>query len=209
MKVIISTAGVSLIRNNIQNNGEKQISNLFGRPVSEWEEHRAYLDTITEELVRISRSDDFAPIRFSAETNSLSRMEVETGDRLVFFTSDTLDGVLCGKVLTEISKHLWGAEAEYRVVKGLQVKDAKLFRKVAVGHLVDMVMSVLDRYPLSGYKVILNPTGGYKAVVPYLTLLGLIEGVPVKYIYEQSNTLIELPAAPLSFNPEKLRELGP
>ena len=48
MKVIISTAGVSLIRNNIQNNGEKQISNLFGRPVSEWEEHRAYLDTITE-----------------------------------------------------------------------------------------------------------------------------------------------------------------
>jgi len=127
----------------------------------------------------------------------------------VFFTSDTLDGVLCGKVLTEISKHLWGAEAEYRVVKGLQVKDAKLFRKVAVGHLVDMVMSVLDRYPLSGYKVILNPTGGYKAVVPYLTLLGLIEGVPVKYIYEQSNTLIELPAAPLSFNPEKLRELGP
>lgn len=51
MKVIISTAGVSLIRNNIQNNGEKQISNLFGRPVSEWEEHRAYLVPLQATLI--------------------------------------------------------------------------------------------------------------------------------------------------------------
>ena len=206
MKVIISTVGVSLIRNNLSSD---KFSDLFGRPVSEWEEHQARLDTIGKELITISRSSDFDPIRFSAETNSLSRIEVNKRDILVFLTSDTLDGVLCGKVLTEIGKRLWGAKAEYRVVKGLQVKDAELFRKVAVDHLVDTVMSVLDRYPVSSYKVILNPTGGYKAVVPYLTLLGLIEGIPVKYIYEQSNTLIELPAAPLSFNLEKLRELGP
>ncbi|MBF0453130.1 MAG: hypothetical protein HQK75_20685 [Candidatus Magnetomorum sp.] len=42
------------------------------------------------------------------------------------------------------------------------------------------------------------PTGGYKALIPYLTIAGIIYKKPVYYIYEDSEVLLELPPPPLS-----------
>jgi len=49
-------------------------------------------------------------------------------------------------------------------------------------------------------NVVLNPTGGFKALVPYMVLIGMIKEVPCRYIFEQSTTLLELPPLPVEFS---------
>ncbi|MEW6386134.1 MAG: hypothetical protein AB1491_01265 [Thermodesulfobacteriota bacterium] len=51
-------------------------------------------------------------------------------------------------------------------------------------------------------EIYLNITGGYKAMAPYLTLMGMALGrhVQVFYQYEDSQEIIELPTYPLAFD---------
>jgi hypothetical protein len=46
----------------------------------------------------------------------------------------------------------------------------------------------------------LNPTGGFKALVPYTVLLGMLKGIKCDYIFEQSTVLLELPPLPVEFS---------
>jgi hypothetical protein len=58
-------------------------------------------------------------------------------------------------------------------------------------------------------EIILNPTGGYKATVPYLTLMGSLYHMPVIYISEESDELITLPPLPISYDGKVLRQARP
>jgi CRISPR/Cas system-associated protein Csm6 len=54
-------------------------------------------------------------------------------------------------------------------------------------------------------NTILNITGGYKAIIPIMTLIGQIKNVPLKYIYEESNLndkteLVEVGKLPINFD---------
>ena len=53
-------------------------------------------------------------------------------------------------------------------------------------------------------RIELNATGGFKGMVPYLTLYGMFYDLPVSYIFEQSETLIQLPRIPLAFDWRRL-----
>jgi hypothetical protein len=53
---------------------------------------------------------------------------------------------------------------------------------------------------LYGRNVILNATAGFKSLVPYTTLVGLLFKVPVEYIFEMSSELITLPPLPVDFD---------
>lgn len=207
MQVIISTVGTSLITNNIED--REKIKQIMGKPLEEKNQYEDLLKSLEDELLRKINNSHFDSIRFSAETNSLTKMGVSEGDCLYFLTSDTIDGYLCGKVLKTLSEKKWKATSEFYVVNGLQVLNALTFRKHGLDSLVEQITKILSIYPPSAFKVTLNPTGGFKAVVPYVTLLGLIEGVPVKYIYERSNQLITLPSAPLKLDLARLTPLEP
>jgi len=52
--------------------------------------------------------------------------------------------------------------------------------------------------------VILNVTGGFKSVVPYVTLYGLLHQLPVVYLFERSKALLRLPPVPVNFDYERL-----
>ena len=58
------------------------------------------------------------------------------------------------------------------------------------------------RFSVSGEEsnVVLNPTGGFKTLVPYTVLIGMWKNVPCRYIFEQSTTLLELPPLPVEFS---------
>ncbi|MDY6991414.1 MAG: hypothetical protein SVR94_02245, partial [Pseudomonadota bacterium] len=49
-------------------------------------------------------------------------------------------------------------------------------------------------------NAVINITGGYKAMIPYLTILGQVNKVPVRYIFEDTDTLIEIPLLPLTID---------
>ena len=49
-------------------------------------------------------------------------------------------------------------------------------------------------------KSSLNPTGGFKGVVPFITVLGMLFQIKTVYVFEFSKTLIKLPPLPVSFD---------
>jgi putative CRISPR-associated protein (TIGR02619 family) len=134
----------------------------------------------------------------SAELHSLFRLGLSAQDRVIFYHSETPEGASCAGALGDyLDDKLPGIAVEWREIKGLQVNDAKRFRECGVVNFFKAVNDDLDRY--GSQFCVLNPTGGYKALVPYTALLGMLRQVPVRYIFERSKELLELPSFPLDF----------
>jgi len=54
--------------------------------------------------------------------------------------------------------------------------------------------------------IIFNITAGYKAFIPYLTIIGQLYNIPIKYIFEDSDKLISIPQLPIGFD-DKIADL--
>lgn len=80
-----------------------------------------------------------------------------------------------------------------------------MFRKLGIQHLFLALNSIRDQNP--DVEICLNVTGGYKSVVPFVTLYGLIHRLDVIYLHETSGDLIHLPPVPLSFDFERLGQI--
>ena len=134
----------------------------------------------------------------SAEIHSLVRIGLAQSDRIVLLASSTDDGYSCALAVKKYLEYHWkDITVEVKKIEGLQVLNAEIFRTTGV---VEFVRNLIDQVELYGANnVILNPTGGYKALVPYTVLLGMLKGVKCQYIFEQSTTLLELPPLPVEF----------
>lgn len=86
------------------------------------------------------------------------------------------------------------------IVKGLQVEDAGKFRELGV----DNLLGITNRLTGKDKNLIFNISGGYKALIPYITLYAQLKEIPLKYLYEDSNTLISVPNLPFSLDPMKV-----
>ena len=143
--------------------------------------------------------------KLSAEIHSLVRMNVSDEDRVLLLSSSTPEGLACALAVEGYLKRHWrGLEVVTEPVNGLQVDDAEEFRRVGVVEFTKRCLREINNYhaPVSGQpaNVVLNPTGGFKALVPYMVLIGMIKEVPCRYIFEQSTTLLELPPLPVEFS---------
>ncbi|HIK45969.1 MAG TPA: putative CRISPR-associated protein, partial [Leptolyngbyaceae cyanobacterium M65_K2018_010] len=127
----------------------------------------------------------------------LVRIGIDASDRVLLCASETPDGHCCALAVKHYLEKYWpGIIVEAEPIKGLQVSDANRFKNEGVIEFIKKALTTIDAYS----NVILNPTGGYKALVPYTVLLGMIKGVKCDYIFEQSTSLLELPPLPLEFN---------
>jgi putative CRISPR-associated protein (TIGR02619 family) len=158
---------------------------------------------IADDRAASARAKDFL-IRVSAELNALVRSRCGGDDEVVYLASETEDGRLCVERLVTLTRAELGSRARSLTVEGLQVRDGSRFRQVGVRNLFDQIDRL--RRNTSEAVVELNATGGFKGMVPYLTLYGMFHDLPVSYIFEQSDTLIRLPRIPLAFD---WRQLAP
>ena len=153
---------------------------------------------------------DFEPVgealteKLSAEIHSLARMRLEAKDRVLLLSSDTPEGLACAKAVEGYLVRYWeGLQVVTETVPGLQVDDAEQFRRVGVVEFTKRCLREIGdfQFSVSGEdsNVVLNPTGGFKALVPYTVLIGMLKYVPCRYIFEQSTTLLELPPLPVEF----------
>jgi len=135
----------------------------------------------------------------SAEIHSLVRIGIDGKDRVVLLTSDTPDGQACAYALELYLKTYFdGIAVNVVPIQGLQVYDAVRFRREGVVNFVRACLNAVHDYGAA--HVVLNPTGGYKALVPYTVLVGMIKRVPCQYIFEQSTQLLTLPPLPITFD---------
>ena len=142
--------------------------------------------------------------KLSAEIHSLARLRLTTNDVVVLFSSETLDGQACTESVAKYLKHQ-GYEVKVEVIKGLQTKDARTFSKEGVVNFIRKILDYVDNFGAS--QCILNTTGGFKSLVPYTVLLGMIRQVSSQYIFEFSKEIINLPPLPIDFNRNNIESI--
>lgn len=135
--------------------------------------------------------------RVSAEINSLLKMGLTEADRVVLLATETIDGKLCAELVQRLlrNRNLCAA-VEIKVIQGLQAQDGTRFRQEGLKNL----MAYIARF--ENDDVVFNPTGGFKSVVPYVTLAGMLFNRPVRYIHEYSDDLITLVNIPITVDDE-------
>ncbi len=136
--------------------------------------------------------------KLSAEIHSLVRIGLEECCRVILLASATDDGLACALAIRRYLLDRWPSlQVEVSSVPGLQVSDPSLFRKQGAVEYCRRCLEAVAKYGRE--NVILNPTGGYKALVPYAVLVGMLKRVPCRYIFEQSTVLLDLPPLPVEF----------
>ncbi len=174
MRTILVTVGTSLLAN---------ARRALGTPEPD-----------ADDLTRYLAQTD--PIAASAETNALGRLLRER-DRLVLFHSQTEQGRRCAEALR---RHF----ARRHTVELVEVTDLTYtesrFKLRGLRRLVALLADRIERERRQGREVLINATGGFKAEIAYATLVGLLFDVPVSYIHEQFQDLIEMPAMPVAWD---------
>lgn len=192
MKTIICSVGTSAARN------------LGVKPaeLTDWIKKQQSIEVATEKVFEsfrdISPEGENLKRKLSAEIHSLVRIGITNKDKVILLASSTDDGYCCALAVEKYLKYHWkDIYVKTEKVSGLQISDAELFRKTGVVEFVRLILREIDNYDAS--NIILNPTGGFKALVPYTVLIGMLKGVKCDYIFEQSTTLLELPPLPVEF----------
>lgn len=155
-------------------------------------------DVIYESFRAVEPEGNDLRDKLSAEIHSLVRIGLDDCSRVILLASATDDGRACALAVKSYLENRWGSlQVEVSPVSGLQVTDPVNFKREGA---VEYCKKCLDAVRDYGREnVVLNPTGGYKALVPYTVLVGMLKRVPCRYIFEQSTVLLDLPPLPVEF----------
>lgn len=137
------------------------------------------------------------PGKASAETNSLSHL-LREGDRIVLLHSQTEEGKRAAKALATFYSNT-NYLTELREVADLQYRESR-FKMRGLRSLVSTLVEIIRKERAAGREVLVNATGGFKAEIAYATLVGLLFDVPVYYIHEAFEEIIDLPPTPISWD---------
>ena len=193
MKTILCTVGTSA-------------SKKLGIHPKKLEDWVSQYSTVQEASIALFKSfEDFKPEleenltqHLSAEVHSLARLKISDKDRVLLFASETPSGHCCALAVKLYLETYWpNIIVEVEPIEGLQVDDPVCFQNKGVINFVKTASHYIESY--GNGNVILNPTGGYKALVPYTVLIGMIKEVNCYYIFEQSTALLQLPPLPVEF----------
>jgi CRISPR/Cas system-associated protein Csm6 len=87
-------------------------------------------------------------------------------------------------------------DSDVHEVKRLSNTSEQRFAREGLRSLVDETMSIIHNAG-GPENVVICGTGGWKAEIAYLNLIGLLRRIEVYYIYEKFQKVIELPRLPL------------
>ena len=235
MTVVITTVGISLLSNYIKYTEDNHVLNLpsiseeFNKldkgvnPASNYS-NRSY-STDIEHIQYIVTKHWLEKEASSAELQSTLQYIRQSGKdytnfKVVLIATDTVLSRLAAELIcirmNDISPELCQFEPEYGkgIIEGVVVhesdeiktpKGASFFDHGFM-NLINRVAELITVHKKDELDVALNISGGYKAIVPVITLIGQIKEVPLLYNYETSDQLVEIGNLPFSFD-QSLGEL--
>jgi len=148
----------------------------------------------------------------SAEIKSLIKLKEELNEELEIYLlySDTALSRLAAEILQRALSYFEDLKNcpihSPLKIKGLQIWNRGEFNEGMV-NLIQTIEKISQGY---WENVIINITGGYKATIPYLTILAQVNRCPIYYIFEDTETLIKIPFIPIDIKQsifEKHKEL--
>jgi len=218
---IITTVGTSIIGNFKQKNSEspriKDFDQLENTSLKDWENHPEKIERCKSELTKFLQKDKD---KASAEVKSLGKIIAQyvqyPDDKIEIYllATDTILSRMAAEVIRDYydGKQNVLFSPDEHIINGLQVKNSKELGEKGFANLINAVQKIKDKKAIDKkeeIQLILNVTGGYKAIIPILTILGQVMNVPVNYIYEDSDALIEIEKMPIGIDWGIAEELTP
>ena len=209
MKKIITTVGTSLFENyhkKYRDTAFESAYNFFkNKEISAKE-----LDNLdNQELSKKNLIDKFNSNYFknnfdaSAEIKSLIKLQEELKEDFDIYLlhSDTELGRLAAEIIKDnISLYeeygLKISRVDIHPIENLQIQNRQKFIK-GMQELINNIYKISQNY---WGNVVINITGGYKATIPYLTILAQVNQCPIYYIFENTDALIQIPNIPIDIN---------
>jgi len=205
MKKIINMVGTSLFENYLRINRDDNFESAY-RFFKDNKIEADELDKEThrkENIRKVFKTNYFINnSEASAEIKSLIKLKEELNEPLEIYLlySDTALSRISAEIIHDslsfydlfkdcLSKHP-------HKIEGLQTDDREKFNKGMI-NLIATIDNISQGYWVN---MIINITAGYKATIPYLTILAQINKCPLFYIFEETDALIKIPYIPIEIN---------
>jgi len=217
---IITMVGTSFLTNYAKNNEDpcyRELSKVMmsidkngQAPFNIWEKFETQILAVKNNLVSWAMTIN-DPASLSAEIKSLQEICRLGGlkQQIYLIASDTLMSRFAAEVILSYitSQKAYGkgpfSQAEIifnpaeHVIEGLQVVDPERLENQGLEGLLNIVDIICGKnYENASFNI----TGGFKGLIPYLTLIAQAFNLPAYYIYEDSDRLIKLPLLPFKFD---------
>ena len=210
MKKVITTVGTSVFtnyfdeekNNNIDSTKKTHYAVLKNKPFSELENFKDRIKKLKPVISDWVKNNEDA----SAEIKSLKKIRKHLKNNLdvYLFASDTILSNIAAEIIKEYFKENEQISIKKIIpIKKLQVFNAKEFSKEGLINLISKIENIANKY----YEnVIFNITGGYKAVIPYMTIMAQINQCDIYYIFEDTDTLIKIPKTPIRVDYDEIEK---
>ena len=187
-RLLITTVGTSLL------------TNRDDRPWAGWNRWKG--DPLPDPEIVDSWLASADAVKASAETNTLQAIGAQDSDNVRLLHSDTPEGRFCSDRLKSFySNQLKCRIVDQRSLHSMGYSHASFSQKGLKILVQEAICAVRD-----GRKRSLQPvfcaTGGFKAEIAFLNLIGALLEVEVYYIHEQFREIVRLPRLPLNWDAE-------
>lgn len=220
MKKVITPVGLSLFTNFFKQNSSQSLKDDFDEfrgdtnhlyTADEYEKYKDDLQTLKNAVFNFAVNQEQA----AAEISSLVKIQALVKDDLEIslLSTDTILSFLAATILKDVFIEKYSQQSpsmevkQIKAVNGLRVEKRKTFEQDGVVGLINAI----DRESEGYYgNMVFNMTGGYKAIIPYLTIMAQINNVPLYYTFEETEhvkeELLRIPQAPIDIKWELFEE---
>ncbi|MEP9412272.1 MAG: putative CRISPR-associated protein [Candidatus Brocadia sp.] len=200
MKTIITTVGTSLFTNCLKRGQDIQnhYENIKNKTSADYNKCRGRIDKIKPVIMNFLKNNNNDA---SAEIKSILKLKDELHDeiKIILLASDSIPSILAAEILSDykFDNLCVNFDKDKDTINGLQVNNRKLFEEDGMPNLIKRIEDACDGY----YEnVVINITGGFKATIPYLTIMGQVNNIPLYYIFEETEELIKIPQSPIDIS---------
>ncbi len=169
-----------------------------------WKKLVAWFNTLTD-VDSVAKAS--AEMSTMLPPSAQGRKKLEEDDIIILVYTSTPEGQFCAEGIKLLIKDKWsqigsntwaeGIVTLHPPIPGLGSADDDAFSSVGLPHFIQAIQGLIENANKDRHQVILIPTGGYKALIPYMIIAGVLEKVPSWYVYEHSSSVLELPPLPL------------
>jgi putative CRISPR-associated protein (TIGR02619 family) len=139
------------------------------------------------------------PVQASAETNTLRSLDLCESDALALLHSDTDEGLFCAERLGKHYRPCCGNISLERI--GKLGYGAAVFTS-GLKALVDVSLRLVRSSRERGRQPVFCASGGFKAEIAFLNLIGALLEIEVVYLHDLHRELVRLPRLPLAWDAE-------
>ncbi len=211
MKTIITTVGTSIFTNLIKDGQNPEIcgkyEDLKNERFSKWTDY-----TSTMEDGKGNRKGLRSLVKDAIKNNGNASAEIKSitkisnGEQVIvhLLATDSILSVLAAEIIRDWFKdeqtvyftNSYGRD----IIEKLQVENLIDF-KIGLTNFVTRFYTVVGQY-FESKDFVLNITGGYKALIPFMTILGQVNRIDIQYIFEDTEGVLEIPRLPLKRDDE-------